>query len=205
MSDTTPVSTPALVAPVLVSSAQVWSATAQNVALAVCATVLFGLSKIGLELWLIVMGSIAGVDFAGRKLLPRSGAAALGATGVLSILLTKFPLVAAAITALSAFALFGCVDMPQVASALDAAKAGQVSVEKAHGQVSDVARDVRNIQLLLCVVAESEAIKTACAKAEPALDKADKVLESADHVIDTSHTVIDGAIQTYTDANELLK
>lgn len=61
------------------STAQVISAAVQNVAAIVGLTIGFMAGKLGVELYLIAMGLVVGVDFLGRKKLP----GALGAVGVI--------------------------------------------------------------------------------------------------------------------------
>jgi hypothetical protein len=103
---------PAIIAngPVVVSPAQIWSATLQNIVIALCVTAAYFSGKLDQSIWLAALGYISGVDLFGRFKLPRSaaGALAVGSTGALS-LLSKLPHVGTFLVALfTVLGLSGC-------------------------------------------------------------------------------------------------
>ena len=110
---------------VVVSAAQVWSAAAQNIIIALVIGALMLYGKVSTELGLLALGAVSGIDVLGRlKAKASTGAAlAIGATGMLSRL--PHLLVALAVGGL----VSGCAGIPKDAG--EAARAVRTALDQA--------------------------------------------------------------------------
>ena len=104
---------PSLAPVVQVTPHQVWSAAAQNIVVCILLAGARYLGWISTEVLLGGLAWVTGVDFAGRKALPKVGvgAVAFGTTGALS-LLGKLPHIGAVVLAVMTALAAGCSSDP---------------------------------------------------------------------------------------------
>lgn len=170
---------------VLVAPAQVWSSAIQNVVITLCVTAAFFAGKLDQSIWLAALGYIGGVDLFGRMKLHGSaaGAAAVGATGALSVL-SKLPHVGTFFVALlTVLGLTSCATVSTLP-----AKTGNalLKVEDAYQRMDKLYAGVCLPEPVVIQVASfcSDADKGLHEEALPAINE---------------------AVDIYTDANKLLK
>lgn len=190
MSDTpAPVALPAAV---VVSPAQVWSAAAQNIVIAVCLTAAFMWGKLGLEVWIAGLGYITGVDLFGRGLARKGNAAAALAIGATGSLVN----VGKGILALGvAYSLTGCASLP--AELLPRTGNALLVVQSAHAQVSDARELAADLVGQVCAL-EIEQAQDVCEEVQ--LKLVDMGLAT-----DLAADYIDAAAEVYNELNEAVK
>lgn len=175
---------------VTVSPSQVWSAAAQNIAIATLVSVGYFLGKCSMEVWILVLTYLTGVDLYGRKLANNGNAgvgSALGATG---------GLVSAGKTLL-AVALVMAVGCGAAGDLLPAT--GRALLEAQHAQASVVQARItaEKLQDLLCAP-PAPAPTELCTELAEDISKAHQATDYAADMIDTAAAI-------YTELNEAAK
>lgn len=159
-----------------VSPAQVWSAAAQNIAIAGCITAAYFTGKCPMEVWIAALSYLAGVDLFGRKIAAKSGAMALavGATGAFSAL-GRMVLVFGLATSLTMAS--GCgADLSAISN-----QVGIVlnEVQAAHNMVIEARQRAEDVADVACKAPLPAELEGPCAKLRTGLLQAQQLTDDA--------------------------